>query len=173
MRVTKEGDVLSLSLNLFEGRILRQALLAIRQNYRVPPGEADSKMRGVWYAEEGCRRAGMSAEETEEWQRHLHGFRSDNLKLLERWCEEMARRRGGRYQVSLSAEEASSFLTVVNDHRLLLAARHDIGQREMDCHSLREISRLPPAQQAALYEIHVLAYLMEELIRWLSEFPGQ
>jgi len=59
-------------------------------------------------------------------------------------------------------------MTALNDHRLLLSARHDIGEAEMNVRSFASLSKLPPPQQTALCEIEFLAYMVEELIQLLQ-----
>jgi hypothetical protein len=95
--------------------------------------------------------------------------RTDNLKLIEAWQAQLENGDAGRFQLSLTTDEAPSFLAVINDHRLLTAAQQTIGEDEMGLQSLRQISRLSADKQAALYEIHLLAYLMEELLALLTE----
>ena len=169
MRVQKEQGGFQLSLNLFEGRLLRQCLLAIRKNYSIPPDQADSRLLATWYSSRGHENTGLSAEEVLEWRQNLHQVRTDNLKLVERWQEQLEGGAQGRYQLSLALEEAPAFLSVINDHRLLIAAQQTIGEDEMGLQSLRQISKLTADKQAALYEIHLLAYLMEELLALLTE----
>ena len=167
MRVSRKDDVLTVRLNRVEAPILLQVLRSIHAGYRVRPEAVDPRLRVVWYSSRGCAQAGMSAEEIREWQGHLHEFKSANLSLIERWVNGLVQQGPGGCRLQLTLDEASRFLTVLNDQRLRLAALHGIGQEEMDCQTLRQMSRLKPAQQSALAEIHVLAYLMEETLRQL------
>jgi len=52
---------------------------------------------------------------------------------------------------------------------LMLAARHDIGEAEMDHHRLEELAHLPAAQRSALFEIHFLAVILEEVLWELQQ----
>jgi hypothetical protein len=66
-------------------------------------------------------------------------------------------------------EETDAFLTTLNDYRLMMAARHDLGQDEMDLRAPEEWSSLLPARQSALFEIHFLAWMLEEILHALPE----
>ena len=170
MRVQKEAaGSFRLTLNLFEGRLLRQCLASIGKNYLIPPDQADPQLLASWYSAHGCEAAGRDAAEIAEWQQSLHELRTENLQRVERWQLQLRRAAHGRYQLTLSADETPAFLSVINDHRLLIAAQQTIGEVEMSFQSLRRISQLSAERQAALYEIHLLAYLMEELLALLME----
>ena len=70
--------------------------------------------------------------------------------------------------MQLTLEESTTLISVVNDHRLFLAAKHEIGQAEMEMHSLEALHELKPARQFALYEIHLLGWIMEEVLRFTA-----
>ena len=111
----------------------------------------------------------MSAEETREWLNHLHGFKCANVVLIEEWRRQLARIPAGPRQLQLKFGEAPKLVTVLNDHRLLAAARHGIGQAEMDLHTVSDLAQLSLDRQTALYEIELLAYIMEEILRLLLD----
>lgn len=165
MRAVRENNQVLLTLNLFESRVLRQVMRTIGDHYRMKPAEIDPAIAAAWYPTAGCKAARMGEEETAEFIENLYGYKSANLALVERCGAELVKRNGIKQQLKLHMDEVPVFLTIVNDHRLLCAAKHKIQQDEMDLHSIKEIARLPAHQQTALYEIHLLAYLMEELIR--------
>ncbi len=167
MNATRKHSRLILTFGFFENQVLKRIFHSIIQNYQVKPDELDSRVAEAWYSTRGCRTAKMSAEETREWLENLHAYKSGTLALLEDWLRQLARHKAkaGRYQLKLKLTDAPSLLTVLNDHRLFAAATHNIGQDEMDMHSLIELQELAPDQQAALYEIHFLAWLMEEILR--------
>ncbi len=60
-------------------------------------------------------------------------------------------------------------MAAINDYRLSAAARHEIGQAEMDAHSPWQLAKLPPNRQKAVLEIHFLAWIIEETLRVLEE----
>ena len=110
----------------------------------------------------------MSAEETREWLHHLQEFRGARVRVLER-CETFLRAarpdRGTRLALSLA--DASELITALNDHRLAQAAQHDISEAEMSW-ALEKWLRLRPEQHQALAEIHLLAQMIEQLVRSVS-----
>jgi hypothetical protein len=165
MNATRENDRLRLTYNSIESRVLRHIFEIVIANYKVPPEQMDPKTAAVWYSTRGCESVQMSAEETRDWLHQLHGFKSANLVLLEEWVDQLARRKEGQHELRLKLEQAASLLTVLNDHRLLAAARNDIGQAEMDLPTHEAFQKLTQPQQLALFEIHLLAWMIEEILR--------
>ena len=169
MDAAREDNRIVLLFNRAEAGLLRGVLRGVTRQYQLKPGEIDPKVAEVWYSRRGCEGAALSAGETQEWLEHLHAFKSARLDAMGRWLEQLAARQEEVWPLRLGLEEAEMFLTVINDHRLFAAARHDIGQAEMDLGFSGDIVRLTPAQQAALLEIHFLAWIIEEV---LSLLPG-
>ena len=166
MHATRRDDRIVLKFGPFETQTLGRALDSMLRNYQADPAQLDPRIAAVWYSTRGCRTAGMSEEETREWRQALHGFKSANLKLIKAWARQLAAGGKGTYrQLSLTRQEAEALLSVLNDHRLLLAAQHEIGQAEMDLHSLEALRELKPDRQFALCEIHLLAWIIEEILR--------
>jgi hypothetical protein len=167
MRLKRENQQLLVSLNPLESRLLLRVLRELVSNYRLAPDELDTKTASAWYSTRGCA-AATSVEETREWSQHLHAFKSARVQLLEKCVKQLAEPRASP-MLRLEVDEAPAFMTAINDHRLMVAARQDIGQTEMDVHSPLQLAGLPPAQQNALIEIHFLAWLIEETIRALQQ----
>src|SRR5580765_5136349 len=157
MRVAKTGGELSLTFSVMESRFLLRSLAQIIANYQIKPNELDPKAAAVWYSTRGCERVGMSAEETREWVENLHQYKSAKVQLLKSWTRSAGGSKAGQSQFNLKVEDAPILLTALNDHRLLLAATHDIGQEEMDLRTFSRLQSLKPAEQLALSEIHFLA----------------
>jgi hypothetical protein len=172
MNLAVKGSDLIFAFNLIEGRILLRVLRAILKNYALAPDEFDERGRAAWYATRGCEGAGLSAEEIREWQQALHECKSARLGQVEGWYRQLARTEQGTSRLSLPLNDAPSLLAALNDHRLLVAARQDIGQTEMDTHDLDEAEKLGHQKQAALLEIHFLAWIIEEILRHLPGEPG-
>lgn len=169
MDVSRQNGKLAIRLNLFEAPLLRRSLEVLAENYRVPPADLDPATAAVWYSSRGCRTAGLSAEETRDWLASLHEFKNAHLRRLEDWIAQLAGVKPAGVTLLLELEAVDAFLVIVNDYRLLLAARHDIGEAEMDLLTDKAIESLAPARQAALMEIHYLAWLIEEVLRALNE----
>ena len=172
MHTLRQDERLILTFNFLESSILRKAFSEIVRNYKTKPDELDPKLASVWYSTRGCKSAGMSHEETQEWLASLHQFKSANLQRLNTWHQALAPKKSGVYQLDVSLPDAQALLTVLNDHRLLMAARYDIGQQEMDMRSSEAIRNLTRNQQTALFAIHLLACIIEELINHISPEAG-
>ena len=172
MRTTRSKNGLTLAFSSLEGRILQQILRQIVVNYQANPQEFDPKAAAAWYSTRGCEGVKMSADETREWLEDLHQYKSANVEQMTRWSRRLALMKAGECRLNLKVEEAAILLTALNDHRLLVAAHHDIGQNEMDARMLDALGRLAPVQQRALSEIHFLACIIEEILRFLPGAPG-
>jgi hypothetical protein len=168
MRITRQKDRLTLTLNFLECTVLRRAFAEIATNYKLKPDEVDPKIAAHWYSTRGCKSAKMSAEETADWLANLHHFKGANLHRIESWQQALTTRKTGQYQMELGVDEGHTLITVLNDHRLLTAGRYNIGQEEMDTRSATDYDELKPIQQAALYSIHFLACVIEEVLRHVS-----
>ena len=169
MRVRRQTDGVVLTLNLFESRVLLRALRLLIDSYRLRPDEVDPKIGSAWYSTRGCASASMSAEETRDWLAHLHALRGARLNHLERWAGLLAATKLEQYDLPIGPGEEDVFLTALNDYRLMLAARHEIGEAEMERHRLEELEHLPAAQRSALFEIHFLALILEEVLWELQQ----
>ena len=165
MQATRDGNHIILEFGMLEKQVLLHIFQSVIRNYRRKPEEADANVARAWYTTRGCAAAGMTAEETSDWVRSLHDFKSASLVYLEKWAAELAENPTEASTLKLSLEQAHSLITILNDHRLLSASEYDIGDREMELHSLEEFEQLPADRQAALYEIHFLAWIIEELLR--------
>ena len=180
MKAEHAQDRIRLKFDLFETQILEQVLGHILKNYSVPPNDLDEKTAQAWYSTRGCKAAGMSPEEVSDWLASLHEFKKAHTSRLEEWIQKLKVRATLPVQLELSLRDAASFVTILNDHRIFLAARHDIGQREMDLRSEGGLKQLPAARQNAICEIHFLGWMVEALLRvvapeasaWMDAEPG-
>jgi hypothetical protein len=190
VRLKREKDSLVFSLNSPERFLLIRVLRELIEKYRLKPDELDAPTASAWYSTRGCATAGLSAEETQEWLENLHTFKSATLQRLEEWATQLSPRRPRQSAESVVADSAlpvphsalpeksslriktdhaPTFVTVINDYRLAIAARQAIGQPEMDAHLPWQLIKLPADQQQAVLEIHVLAWIMEETLRLLDK----
>lgn len=182
MRLQRENGSLVFTLNLPERLLLAHALRELAAKYRLKPDELDDQTAAAWYSRRGCTTAGMTDEETKEWLEHLHAFKKGTLlQRLEEWTAQLeepgtgnpergaaASERPGQSMLKIPTVHAAAFVTAINDYRLANAARHDIGQAEMDAHSPWQLARLLPLRQQAVLEIHFLAWIIEETLRALD-----
>lgn len=170
MRAQRENGFLVLTLNHSERLLLVRALRELAAKYRLKPDELDTRTASAWYSSRGCAAAGMSNDETKEWLEHLHAFRKGTrLERIEEWSAQLGDAGKDPSRLRIATEHAAVFMTSINDHRLAAAARHDIGQEEMDAHFPWQLTRLPPPRQQAVLEIHFLAWIIEEILRVLDE----
>lgn len=182
MRLQRENESLVFILSLPERLLLAHVLRELAGKYRLKPDELDARTAAAWYSRRGCATAGMTDEETKEWLEHLHAFKKSTLlQRLEEWAAQLGERGTGNVErgatdsalpdpstLRIPIDHAASFMTAINDYRLAGAARHDIGQAEMDAHSPWQLARLPPPRQQAVLEIHFLAWIIEETLRVLD-----
>jgi len=169
MRLQRENQLLLVTLNLLESRLLHRVFQQLTAHYRLKPSEIDPKIATAWYSTRGCVAAKMSEEETGEWLEHLHALESAGLQRLEEWTKQLSHVQLAQAHLHVQVNDAAAFVTALNDHRLMTAARHHIGQEQMDLHSPLQLVKLPLAQQEALMEIHFLAWIIEETLRALQE----
>jgi hypothetical protein len=169
MQLKRDGDTLILKLTALQSRLLPRIFQTLQQAYHLKPDDIDSKTASTWYGMRGCGSAGMSEPETCEWLKHLHGFKVGQLTRLEGWLKQLDNPTTIAHELRIELTEADSFMNVLNDYRLMMAARQDIGETEMEIHSPDEIDKLPPSKRSALFEIHFLAWMLEEMLRVLHQ----
>lgn len=158
----------TLRLGYSESQVLLRSLQTIQRNYTIPPGELDAETAAVWYSTKGCETAEMTDGETADWLRNLHRGKESNRELIGGWIRTLAGKKEGPRRLRIKWEDAAHFLTVLNDHRLLLAARNDIGQEEMDLQRVDRLGELESKQQTALLEMELMGLVMEEVLRLLD-----
>lgn len=169
MKAARQNDRILLRFAPTEARLLQRVLGSIIRQYAIKPEEIHPRVAEVWYSRRGCAAAGMSDEQTKEWIEALHNLKSANAALLGRWRRSLAPKEGHVAQLELTDEDSHTLLTVFNDHRLMCAARFDIGDMEMNMRSLAEMEKLKPRQRVALVDIMFLAAIIETV---LSLLPG-
>jgi type IV secretory pathway ATPase VirB11/archaellum biosynthesis ATPase len=111
----------------------------------------------------------MSDEQTREWIENLHSLKGANLALLRRWARNLRPRPNHILQLELTDEDSQTLVTVLNDHRLMCAARYDIGEAEMNLRTLTELQNVAPRRRMALVDIMFLASIIETVLALL---PG-
>jgi hypothetical protein len=176
MHAAKRKGRLTLTIEARERRLFRRVLQAIIRNYKKPPEALPAPAARVWYSTAGCQSARMSAEQTGEWIGELRAIRKSRLRLLERCVRQMKSASKGSSELKLSIVHAATLMTSLNDHRLFLAARHNLGEAELDWPTLASVAALKPARRKALFEISVLALVIEillsvidpEAVNWLE-----
>jgi hypothetical protein len=168
MRAFRKKDTLTLEFNFLESTLLRNALGEISHNYKIKPDALDPEVAKWWYSTRGCKSARMTEEETKDWVANLHAAKSAHLGKILQWKKALGEKEEGPYRLKLTPEDAHTLLTVVNDHRLLLAGRFAIGEDELNCQSEEEFQLLSRGQQNALILIDLLDVVLVNLLRLLS-----
>jgi hypothetical protein len=169
MKAERENDRIILRFGSFEARLLRRIFATIARYYQMKPAEIHPSISAVWYSSRGCVSAQMTEEQTREWIEALHNLKSANVALLRRWRQTISPRPNAVSQLELSDAESHALVTVVNDHRLMCAARYGIGEEEMSIRTLTDLQELKPRQRAALLDITFLAGIIEAVLALL---PG-
>ncbi len=164
MQIRREDRHLLLSLAVLEARVLRKCLKALIQNYQIRPELFDPKGKAAWYGTRGCESVRMSPEETREWLDNLYRFRGEHLRLLEGCAKQLAARLEQKYALRLAMDDAPGFLTVINDHRLLVAAQQNLGEKDIHLLTLSDLESLSLPRRNALLEIEVLGWIMEGIL---------
>jgi hypothetical protein len=165
MRAGRKNDQLILQFGAVEKELLLQTVQSILDNYKLKPGELDPKTAAVWYSTRGCKTAGMSEDETREWIDTLYSFKGANAKLLEQWSNGIREVEPGKFELAVKIDQAANLVTIINDHRLHLAATYDIDQEDMDVRWSPEEEQLSPEKRSALVQIELLGWLIEVILR--------
>jgi hypothetical protein len=166
VQVFKNPDGLSVILFDAEWAYLRLILEEIRENYEIDPDDLPPPVRKRWYSEETVQSVSDSAEDRMQWLKDLAEFRSQNRDTIGRWLETIGKLSQFPCEWLVSETEIDCLLTTLNDHRLFLASRFDISEREMDT----EIQELPGEEKrGAVMGIHFCAWLMEMVILALED----
>jgi hypothetical protein len=164
MHAVKRKGRLTLTVQAGERRLLRRVLEAIIRNYKTPPEALPSPVSQVWYSTAGCRSARMSDEQTGEWIESLRAIRQSRLRLLQRFARQLKSTGKGNSELRMNTDSAAAFMTALNDHRLFLAARHNLGEAEINWFYLDSAESLTPARRKALFEIGALAFAIGVLL---------
>lgn len=165
MRAVRRNDELVLQFGVLEKEILLQTVAAILENYKLKPAELDPRTAAVWYSTRGCKSAGMSEDDVREWVETLYGFKSANARLLQQWCEQVKEIEPGKFELAVKLPDAATLVTIINDHRLHLAAIHEIHQTDMDARGWVDEEQLPSEKSSALVQIELLGWLIEVILR--------
>jgi hypothetical protein len=169
MRAARQNDRIILRFAPGDGEVLRRVFNSIIRYYRMKPNDIDPRVADVWYSKRGCQSARMTDEQAREWIENLHGLKGANMTLLQRWARNLRPRPNQIAQLELTDEDSQTLVTVLNDHRLMCAARHSIGEEAMDLRTLTELEKLGPRRRVALLDIMFLGAIIETV---LSLLPG-
>lgn len=161
MQVLKTTKGFELVLFAPEVFILRQALQQICGIYRAKPEELPDALRTLWHE----AAPGMDENDIELWEQEAQAFRGENLQLAERLLQRIDANKQVPADLPITRHELETLVTLVNDHRLYLAALHGIDENTMAT-PVDEIKSLP--SKMVLMQIHFLGGMMELMLLRLS-----
>jgi hypothetical protein len=164
MKVERNPNGLEVLLFSVEAYYLRKALIQVAQNYRIHPVEFDDQTAEVWYSPQGHASVDAYQEDKDIWNESLFEFRNTRLGDLQIWIEDLTEGREF-YLLPLTFEKADTLVSIINDHRLLVAAEHDFSKEELD-QNLDEVDE--EDKREALMEVHVLAFFIEMILAELN-----
>ncbi len=162
MQVTRTENGYEWVLDPAERLLLIRVFECLIQEYRAHPKDLSARIRDVWYSAQAVAKAGQSDEDFEEWIRQLRQFRGEYAIKAEGWLQSWKSFAQEPLIWTLDTEDLDLFLILINDYRLARAAEMDIGQNEMEM-SWKDIQ--DDRLRLALTEIHILAAMMEGLIK--------
>ena len=168
MKAGRENDQIILRLGPEEAQFMRRIFATIIRQYQLKPEEVHPRVAEVLYSTRGCRSAGLDEEQTREWIENLHSLKTANLVALRHWRRQLAG-KSEVFELALNDEHAQTLVTVLNDHRLMCAARYNIGEDEMDIRNLTQMEQLGARQRAALLDVMMLGAVIEAVLALL---PG-
>lgn len=169
MKASRENDQTLLRFAPMEADFMRRVFASIIRQYQLKPEEVHPRVAQVWYSTRGCQSAQLSEEQTREWVENLHSLKTANLSALKRWRRTLAPQSKHVAELAFSDEDAYALVTVLNDHRLMCAARHEIGEEEMNIRTLPQMEELSPRRRTALFDVIALGTIIEAVLALL---PG-
>lgn len=169
MKAARDNNHIVLCFGPEEAQFMRRVFASIIRQYQVKPEEVHPRVAEVLYSTRGCRSAGLNEEQTREWIENLHTLKMANLMALRRWRRRLTAKSDDVIELRLPDDEAQTLVTVLNDHRLISAARYNIGEDEMDIRTLTQIESLGARQRAALLDVMLLGGVIETVLALL---PG-
>jgi len=169
MKAFRENNQTILRFAPTEADFMRRIFSSIIRQYQLKPEDVHPSVAQVWYSTRGCRSAQLSEEQTREWIENLHSLKTANFTALKQWRRRLAPHPERFAELTLTDENAYTLVTVLNDHRLMCAARHDIGEEEMNIRTLTQMEKLPPRRRIALFDVIALGTIIETV---LAILPG-
>ena len=162
----------SLNLDVPQAHLLVHSLKKLADAYASPLEKLAPAVRGYFrgkiFSDPALAAELADAQEVLETEREI--WRSDRLAKVVRWLEQL--RKGMELQkprLLLLKEDVPTFLAVLNDRRLMLAAEGEVTEEIMDADP-QELEN--ENQQRRIWEIHLLAYFLEEILEKMEEEEG-
>ncbi len=163
MKITRNDQQLSFEIEPWEREVLAGCFFALRDSYEIAFESLPPEAQRYWKG-----KIGMTPEEKSELETEQHfleeirqHWRDERQIFVERWVQELAKSPEASHW-SLPLAEADTFLQILNDRRLLLAAQHQITETDMT----RDLFQTPDSPKfRALGEIDFLAYIQSLCLR--------
>lgn len=166
MRAIYDGDALELEFEGTERELLVMSLTELQKQYEVALDELPPALQAYWKGTLSSQPDPTLAEAAEDLKDARLAWRSERLNAVDHWLglKGSLLDKDNDFFV-LEADEIDLFLAVLNDRRLSLAALHDFGDAAMEIHP----SAAPAEAQRALWEVHLLAFIMEHCLQAMEE----
>jgi len=160
----RKKNTVILLFDHFEADLLSHSIKRLIQNYKLRPERLPARVAKAWYSTRGCESAAMSEDETKEWLRGLNEIKKSNLRFLNRCVKNLSSKKAATPTLRLRIDLAAKLMIALNDHRLLLAAQHNVGEAEMSLSAFVLTKQLTSRQMAAIAQIDFLAWVVEEIL---------
>jgi hypothetical protein len=145
--------------------ILNKVFRSMLERYQLDPSELEPRLHKTWYKDTTPENKSTPREEVEEYNEYLRDARQERVPNLEKWISTLESAEDFPFHLKLSFPEADEMVTVLNDHRLAVAALNEITEYDMD-QQFDDIEE--GLKKYALFEIHYLGWIMEMLMRRLQ-----
>jgi hypothetical protein len=163
----REDGELTLEFEGAEKELLLLSLVEMREQYETDAGTLPEPVRRYWDGTLSVSAKGELGEAAEDLRDARLGWREERLRAVERWlAPDGGLVDGTPRSFILDEEEIDLFFSVLNDRRLTLAALHGIGDTGMEENPADVQDR---NLQRALWEIHFLAFVMENCLQALRD----
>lgn len=158
MHVLKNSKGIGLQLEEAEMDVLIFLLKGIILGYEKLPDTLNPSAHSHVYLPKGILENGYE-QDHEFWSQHFLSLKQERFNLVTSWLLDLTSTVRKKKMVwKLAATEIDSFLQIMNDRRLFLAAQENITELEMD-HSFLE--KLEPVKKDIVTQIHLLSVVME------------
>lgn len=168
MRCEYDGQILLIEFAESEKEMLLFSLEELREHYSTDESKLPSKLRKFWRGT-----LSRTPEKTEEWTEAEEdlasarwGIKSERLVLVNRWlASDGLLLAANQSKLGLDEGECEQFLCILNDRRLLLALEYNLDDTLLE---KNPVTVSDHEAQQALWEIHFLAYLQQQVLDAVS-----
>ncbi len=168
MKAWRDPETGELSLD-FEGaekELLLLSLVDAREHYEADVETLPEPLQRFWDGTLSVSGKGELAEAADDLRDARLGWRPERLSALEKWLAPDGGLVGTPRPFVLEPEEVDLFFCVLNDRRLTMSALHAVDDERMETNPAEVDDK---DLQRALWEIHFLAFVMENCLTALED----